>query len=34
MDNPPDSNVEIEEIQAALRGLEIEESDFWPKVAN
>ncbi len=34
MDNSPDGYIEIGEIQAALRGLEIEESDFWPKVAN
>lgn len=34
MDNPPDGIVEIDEIQAALRGLDIEESDFWPKIPN
>jgi len=34
MDNPPDGYMEIDEIESALRGLGIKESEFWAKIPN
>jgi len=34
MDNPLDGYMEIDEIQSALRGLDIKEYEFWAKISN